>query len=74
MSYLLKTWKIFAVLQISAQAESDAISHRVQQSIQYRKSLGAYFGRKKFGFNIISDNNIKKLVPVAAELQVILWM
>lgn len=67
----LKDMRSFTNLLISAQAESDAISHRVKQSILYRKSLGAYFGRQKFGYNIINDNNIKKLVPVAEEFQVI---
>jgi DNA invertase Pin-like site-specific DNA recombinase len=46
----LKDIQSFTNLLISAQAESDAISHRVQQSIQYRRSLGAYFGKEKFGY------------------------
>jgi DNA invertase Pin-like site-specific DNA recombinase len=67
----LRDIQSFTNLLISAQAESDAISHRVLQSIEYRKSLGAYFGKEKFGYSIIKENNIKKLVPLLDEIQVI---
>lgn len=67
----LRDIQSFTNLLISAQAESDAISHRVQQSIYYRKSLGAYFGKDKFGYSIVKENNIKKLKPLIDELQII---
>ena len=67
----LRDIQSFTNLLISAQAESDAISHRVSQSIEYRRSLGAYFGKEKFGYSIIKENNIKKLIPLINELTVI---
>jgi len=46
---------------MNAQNESDAISFRVSQSIKYRKSLGGHIGKDYYGYNLIKENNIKKL-------------
>lgn len=50
----------FSNALISAQSESDAISARVKSSINYRISQGTFNIRKKFGYNIIKDENNKK--------------
>jgi DNA invertase Pin-like site-specific DNA recombinase len=51
----------FNNLLSNAHAESDAISFRVKKSIEFRKSNGVFLGKRKFGFDVITDNNNKKL-------------
>lgn len=52
----------FTISLMNAQNESDAISFRVSQSIKYRKSLGGHIGKDYYGYNLIKENNIKKLI------------
>lgn len=51
----------FNNLLLNAHAESDAISFRIKKSIEFRKSNGIFFGKRKFGYDIITENNKKKL-------------
>lgn len=67
----MKDIQNFSNLLFNSQAESDAISNRVLESIKFRRSLGAYFGKDKYGYTIVTENNIKKLIPNKNELNVI---
>jgi DNA invertase Pin-like site-specific DNA recombinase len=51
----------FTMGLINSQSESDAISYRIQQSYKYRKSLGIYYGKEKYGYDIYKDGNFNKL-------------
>lgn len=46
---------------MASQNESDNISNRIKESINYRKRLGSHFGKPKFGYKKILTNNIYKL-------------
>lgn len=55
----------------AAQAESDSISFRVTQAIAYKKSQGGYFGKKKYGFNIVEENGLRKQISIIHEQLII---
>lgn len=44
-----------------AHAESDAISFRVKKSIEFRKSKGEFLGKRRFGYDVVKEDNKKKL-------------
>jgi DNA invertase Pin-like site-specific DNA recombinase len=55
----------FAMALLNAQNESDVLSARIKDSINFRKSNGTYnFIREKFGFDISKDNNNKKILKI----------
>jgi len=56
---------------LQSQYESDTISYRSKQSIEYRRSIGSHIGKAKYGFDIIKENNIRKLVVNEEEKKVV---
>ena len=56
---------------INAHIESDTISYRLTESIKYRKSLGNHIGKAKYGYNIIKENNINKIIENTKEQLII---
>jgi hypothetical protein len=61
----------FNNLLLNAHAESDAISFRIKNSIEFRKSNGIFFGKRKFGYDVIIENNNKKLKSNENEQKII---
>ena len=62
----------FAFGLAQAQNESDTISYRVKESCKYRRSIGNYIGRAKYGYKIIKENNISKLIKDEREQFILL--
>lgn len=56
---------------MASQNESDNISNRVKESIKFRKELGSHFGKPKFGYAKILENNIFKLIRNGKEQLII---
>jgi DNA invertase Pin-like site-specific DNA recombinase len=48
----------FTTALVNAQVESDTISYRVLRSVEYRKSLGSQFGKARYGYTMVRNNNI----------------
>lgn len=66
-------FNIFSLSLLNAQNESDAISYRVTESVKYRKSLGNYIGKPKFGYTLIrNSNNILKIARHPQEYNILL--
>jgi DNA invertase Pin-like site-specific DNA recombinase len=52
----------FTSFLIKTQAESDAISYRVKNTIEFKKSIGQFLTKPKYGFKIIKNDETNLVV------------
>ena len=60
---------VFTILAAVAEGERDRIRERIRDAKRHLASQGVYSGgRRPFGFDIVPDGDLRRLVPNAAEM------
>jgi DNA invertase Pin-like site-specific DNA recombinase len=63
---------VFTILAAVAEGERDRITERIRDAKRHLTSQGVFSGgRKPFGFDIVQDGDVQRMVPNAAEQSVI---
>jgi putative DNA-invertase from lambdoid prophage Rac len=63
---------VFTILAAVAEGERDRIRERIRDAKRHLTSQGVFSGGKRpFGYDIVQDGDVQRMVPNAAEMAVI---
>src|SRR6516165_7383405 len=66
---------VFTILAAVAEGERDRIRERIRDAKRHLAAQGVFGGgRRPFGFDIVQDGDVQRMVPNATEQAVIEWM